>query len=87
MKENNIMKKGDVVLVTNVAKYSGQDMDWTEPKTSAGTLPKGTILYHTSENKLTAFAPKETCFYTDKRGSNHMYTVELLEANQPKEVK
>jgi hypothetical protein len=74
-----IVRKGDYVQVINNAKYSGQYMAWTEENTGSAILPKGTKLLHTSDTKLTAFCEKETCFFTDDRGTGYIYLVTLLE--------
>lgn len=73
------MKKGDYIQILSNAKYSGQYMSWTEEKTGSGILPKGTKLLHTSDTKLLQFREKETCFFTDDRGTGYIYLVTLLE--------
>ena len=71
------MKKGNLVSVKGNGKYAGQDMGWSEPCTGFDTLKAGTKLLHTSDKKLSEFAEKETCFFTDDRGTGHTYLVTL----------
>lgn len=71
------MKKGDYVDVTDNAKYSGQDMAWTEPITRQITLKKGDILYHFSSKKLTSFLNKTTCFFLNDVGIEYCYILKI----------
>jgi len=71
------MKKGDYIKISTDAKYSGQDMGWTEEVTGRETLPAGTILHHYSDDKLSAFYPKTTCFFDEDIPGGHCYLVML----------
>ena len=71
------MKKGDYIKITDDAKYSGQDMRWTEECTGTETLPAGTKLYHFSDSKINKFLSKETCFFLDDDGLGHCYIATL----------
>jgi hypothetical protein len=59
------MKIGSKIKVVEKAKYSGQEMAWTEPNTGVAALEKATRFLHTSESPLRAFAAKRTCFSTE----------------------
>lgn len=72
------MKKGDFVEIKIDAFYPGQDINWTELCTGKKNLKEGTVLYHCSDIKIKAFFPKVTCFFTDNRGSGHIYKITLL---------
>lgn len=76
------MKKGDFLKITDDAKYPGQYMEWTETLTSREILPTETILYHFSEDKITEFRAKETCFSTDDRTFGHTYIARLTKPIQ-----
>jgi len=67
------MKKGDRVYISKDAKYNGQDMEWTERITGTITLYKGQKLYHSSDSKLKAFYPKETCFFMNTYAEGYVY--------------
>ncbi len=71
------MKKGDLVKISNSANYSGQDMRWTETKTSSVTLKKGTRLFHFSDNKINSLLEKETCFFQKDQSLGHCYVCVL----------
>ena len=60
------MRKGDTVKVRSSAKYTGQNMDWTEILTGVEVLTEDLKVYHCSDTKLTAFVPKTTCFFDSK---------------------
>lgn len=59
------MKAGSKIQVKNSAKYSGQDMAWTEEFTGTVVLEKDTKFLHCSESPVKCFAAKETCFSTE----------------------
>jgi len=71
------MKKGDLASIKKNAKYVGQYIRWSEPCTGFDTLEAGTKLIHTSDRKLSGFTEKETCFFTDDRGTGHCYIITL----------
>ena len=74
------MKKGDKVEIKKTAKYSGQDMKWTETPTHTVELKEGDRLYHRSDRKITGFLPKETCFHTeDIKMTGHNYVAIVKE--------
>ena len=61
------MKKNDFVNVTESARYTGQDMSWTEEITGKTTYKKGHTFYHFSDTKLKSFVPKTTCFFSENK--------------------
>jgi len=71
------MKKGDYLKITSDAKYDGQDMRWTETFKEKITLKAGTMLYHSSDKKISEFLSKETCFFLDDRMENYCYVAVL----------
>jgi len=74
------MKKGDMVLVSDRARYNGQDMKWTEECTGMKLFKKGTKFYHWSDTLLSLFLNKETCFFdTRDSGKNYCYEYTLKE--------
>ena len=67
------LKKGDKVQVTNNAKYSGQDMDWTETFTGIKTIGKGgEWVTHLSYKKIKEFVSKKICV-TPKQHSDSYF--------------
>jgi len=73
------IKKGDKIKVSEENNYNGRDMKWTELPTRKVILSAGTKLFHFSDNKVSSFAPIETCFFDDFDNYGHTYVVELLE--------
>jgi hypothetical protein len=61
-KGDNNMKKGTRIPISAKARYTGQDMKWTETYTGDIKLFPGGIVYHCSSSLLKSFYPKETCF-------------------------
>jgi Iap family predicted aminopeptidase len=73
-----MIKKGDRVEIKETAKYSGQDMKWTEVITHIEKYKKGHVFYHFSDSKLNAFLPKTTCFFNnDIKITGHCYALIL----------
>lgn len=73
------MKRGDIVKVREGAKYTGQTMPWTEEKTGKIILKKGSIVYHSSDAKLSIFRAKVTCFFVDSPCCGHVYALHITE--------
>lgn len=57
------MKIGDRVEIKENAKYTGQDMAWTETRTSSEITRESIKAYHYSDKKISSFVPKITCFF------------------------
>jgi hypothetical protein len=72
------MKKGDKVKIYENAKYSGQNMKWTEACTGTKILQVGEIYYHASSVKISTFHTKETCFADKKYTEGFYYALRVL---------
>lgn len=63
-----------MIEIKNNAKYNGRDMQWTETQYGKCYIGTGTILYHFSNSKISAFKEDvETCFFFEKRSVGHCY--------------
>lgn len=79
-----------VIPISSEAKYSGQNMRWTEIKTDSGKTVGTNYVVHYSDRKLPAFLPQETCFFHDfgkdgklwKSPSEFVYLLEIPEGTQ-----
>lgn len=60
------MKIGTKIKVIESAKYSGQEMAWTETFTGTVVLEKAAKFLHTSETLLKSFRAKQTCFSSEE---------------------
>ena len=73
------IKKGDKIKVSEENNYNGRDMGWTELPTRKVILSAGTKLFHFSDNKVSSFAPIETCFFDSNGSVGHTYICEIKE--------
>lgn len=65
------MKKGAKIEVTNSARYTGQDMQWTERCTGIKKIGKGgEWVIHTSDRFISAFLSKCICVHPAEHSEN-----------------
>lgn len=61
------MIKGQVIQVTDSARYNGSDMEWTETFTGLKKIGKGgEWVCHVSENEVNGFLAKKICVTPSK---------------------
>lgn len=60
MKEPKLGKKIEVKINGN---YFGQDIKWTEQLLKTEITKEEKIFFHASDNPISSFKAKETCFY------------------------
>jgi hypothetical protein len=74
------MKKGQEIKVTDLAKYNGADMEWTETFTGLKTIGKGgEWVCHVSEKEVKEFLAKKICVTPSE------HTETYFESNSTKE--
>lgn len=72
------MRKGAYIQIKENGKYSGQDMNWTERKTSSKIIDSEVKVYHYSDTKLNVFRAKTTCFFDTKKSvEGHVYELTI----------
>jgi hypothetical protein len=71
------MKIGDYVPVKANGTYAGQGIEWTEELISVEITKRPMVLYHSSEEKISEFQAKQTCFHEGYAIRGHVYVLEL----------
>src|SRR5690554_6857766 len=74
------MKKGQKIRVSSEARYSGQDMDWTETFTGTKKIGQGgELVFHRSDSLIKEFRAKEICVSPFDHGKIHLESNATLE--------
>ena len=73
------INKGEKVPIKQDAEYTGQDVDWTEPKTDEFVTKEEMVVYHNSgflDREIKEFLAKKTCFHAKKvKSEAHHYAL------------
>lgn len=74
------MKKGSQIKVTENAKYSGQDMSWTETFTGPKTIGNGgEWVFHQSDREINAFRNKVICAHPYEHGKSYLESTTTID--------